>query len=177
VFGQGGGGGRFQQIIAIFREKGATSPDKAMTIQELGLPPRFEQAMHRRLGATGVFVDAGNGRYYLDETKLQQLREQRMSGNRGAGGPWGGPGYGGQPGQEERWHARRNMMTFRIARMAVGVTAILLLIANILYFQSLTLRYVWIGLAVLWVVLTVFQIYYLSRMRSGFGGRQTNSMQ
>jgi hypothetical protein len=50
---------RIQQIVATFREKGATSPEKSITAQELGLPPRFEQAMRRRLGSTGIFVDIG----------------------------------------------------------------------------------------------------------------------
>ncbi len=30
---------RLTEIIEKFRQKGATSPEKAMTIQELGLPP------------------------------------------------------------------------------------------------------------------------------------------
>ena len=75
-------------MVARFREKGATSPDKAMTIDELGLPPRFEEAMHRRLGATGIFVDVG-GKYYLDEAKLKQVQEQRMQWGGGMGGGMG----------------------------------------------------------------------------------------
>ena len=42
------------EIVERFRQKGAISPEKATTAQELGLPPRFEQAMHRRLGQTGI---------------------------------------------------------------------------------------------------------------------------
>jgi hypothetical protein len=75
-----------QGIIARFREKGATSPEKAMTAQELGLPPRFEEAMKRRLGATGIFVDVG-GKYYLDEAKLKQVRRNGGPGA-GAGAEW-----------------------------------------------------------------------------------------
>ncbi len=56
---------RLQEIIMRFRQKGATSPEKAMTVQELGLPPRFEEAMHRRLGETGIFVRIGD-KYYLN---------------------------------------------------------------------------------------------------------------
>ena len=78
---------RLQEIIRKFREKGATSPEKAMTIQELGLPPRFEQAMHRRLGQTGIFVEV-NGKYYLNEDRLKQIQEQRAQ--RGAAGTGGG---------------------------------------------------------------------------------------
>jgi hypothetical protein len=79
-----------KQLIAIvekFREKGAINPEKALTIQELGLPPRFEEAMHRRLGQTRIFVEV-NGKYYLDEERLKQIQEQRRrsgSGNSGDG--------------------------------------------------------------------------------------------
>ena len=64
---------RLLEIVERFRQKGAVSPEKAMASQELGLPPRFEQAMHRRLGHTGIFVET-NGKYYLDEERLKQFR-------------------------------------------------------------------------------------------------------
>ena len=78
---------RLREIVETFRQKGATSPEKAMTIQELGLPPRFEQAMHRRLGRLGIFVKT-NGKYYLNEERLKQIQEQRakMGPGRGSGG-------------------------------------------------------------------------------------------
>ena len=66
---------RLLAIVQKFREKGALSPDKAMTAQELGLPPRFEEAMKRRLGKTGIFVEV-NGKYYLSEERLKQFKEQ-----------------------------------------------------------------------------------------------------
>lgn len=66
---------RLLAIVQKFREKGAVSPDKAMTPQELGLPPRFEEAMKRRLGKTGIFVEV-NGKYYLSEERLKQFKEQ-----------------------------------------------------------------------------------------------------
>ncbi len=80
---------RLEAIIQKFREEAATSPEKALTIQELGLPPRFEQAMHRRLGQTGIFVEV-NGKYYLNEERLKQIQQQH------AGGFGGGGGYGRQ---------------------------------------------------------------------------------
>jgi len=82
---------RIQAIVQIFRQKGATSPEKAMTIQELGLPPRFEQAMHRRLGQTGIFVEV-NGKYYLSEERLKQVQEQRQNARQGGGGGRGRTG-------------------------------------------------------------------------------------
>ncbi|HYB93313.1 MAG TPA: hypothetical protein VED00_04140 [archaeon] len=75
---------RLQEIIERFRQKGAISPEKAMTIQELGLPPRFEEAMHRRLGRSGIFVEI-NGRYYLNEERLKQIQEQRARAGSGSG--------------------------------------------------------------------------------------------
>jgi len=63
------------EIIAKFREKGVISPEKSMTAQELGLPPRFEEAMHRRLGRTGILVEV-NGKYYLSEDRLKEVQER-----------------------------------------------------------------------------------------------------
>jgi hypothetical protein len=88
---------RIQGIIQKFREKGATSPEKALTIQELGLPPRFEEAMHRRLGQTGIFVEV-KGKYYLNEERLKQIQEQRANRTGGGYNRPGAPGwlrYGG----------------------------------------------------------------------------------
>jgi hypothetical protein len=149
VFGQRGGARRrIQEIVAKFQEKGAVSPEMAMTAQELGLPPRFEEAMKRRLGTTGIFVEVG-GKYYLDETRLRQVEQQRGSG--GAAGGWR--------------TSRSNMVTLRMARMAVGISAIVLALANVFVFGSIDLRFVVIALVVVWLILTVFQFYYLSKMR------------
>ena len=83
---------RLQEIIERFRQKGATSPEKAMTIKELGLPPRFEEAMNRRLGQSGIFVEI-NGKYYLNEERLKQIQEQRAKAGSGSGGGgWGRTG-------------------------------------------------------------------------------------
>jgi hypothetical protein len=79
---------RLREIIERFRQNGATTPEKAMTIKELGLPPRFEEAMHRRLGQLGIFVEV-NGKYYLNEERLKQIQEQRAKeayGSRGSSG-------------------------------------------------------------------------------------------
>ena len=90
---RGGGQGQWRQwlqgIIQKFREKGAISPEKAMTVQELDLPPRFEQAMHRRLGQTGIFVEL-NGKYYLNEDRLKQIQERRSKMGPGGSGSGGG---------------------------------------------------------------------------------------
>jgi hypothetical protein len=94
MFGEQEGRRRLHQIIERFRQKGAISPEKAMTIQELGLPPRFEEAMHRRLGQLGIFVGV-NGKYYLNEERLKQIQDQRAKAGFGSGG--GGGGRAGPP--------------------------------------------------------------------------------
>ena len=69
---------RISQLVAKFREKGALSPEKALTLEELGLPPRFKEAMQRRLGRTGIFVEV-NGKYYLSEQRLKEVQERISS--------------------------------------------------------------------------------------------------
>ena len=76
---------RIMEIVDKFRQKGATSPEKALTLEELSLPPRFEQAMHRRLGQTGIFIEV-NGKYYLNEEKLKQIQQERANAGREGGG-------------------------------------------------------------------------------------------
>ena len=75
---RGGARERVQRIVEQFRAKGATSPEKAMTVAELGLPPRFEEAMDRRLGRLGIFVKV-DGRYYLSEERLKEAMERLAS--------------------------------------------------------------------------------------------------
>jgi lipoate-protein ligase A len=72
---------RLLEVIEKFRQKGAISPDKAMTIEELGLPPKFKETMERRLGRSGVFVEV-NGKYYLSEERLKEIKE-RLAERRG----------------------------------------------------------------------------------------------
>jgi hypothetical protein len=144
---------RLHEIVEVFRRKGATRPDKAMTPQELGLPLRFEEAMHRRLGRLGIFVEV-NGKYYLSEERLKQLEEQQ----RNRGGNWGGGGAGG---------SRGSMFTLRIARMAMAALFILLVLVNLFVF-SWELRIIAALVAVTWIALTIVQIVYMSRTRRRF---------
>jgi len=66
---------RLLEIIDKFRQKGALSPDKAMSPEELGLPPEFKEAMKKRLGQLGVFVEV-NGKHYLSEERLKEVKEK-----------------------------------------------------------------------------------------------------
>ncbi|MEM2342125.1 MAG: hypothetical protein QXX94_06270 [Candidatus Bathyarchaeia archaeon] len=76
---------RLMEVVERFRERGATSPERALTVQELGLPPYFERAMRGWLGRLGIFVKV-DGRYYLDEDRLRRLQERfsRIGYRRGA---------------------------------------------------------------------------------------------
>jgi len=69
---------RITEIVEKFRAKGAISPEKAMTADELGLPPRFEDAMNRRLEQTGIFRKT-SGKYYLSEERLREIKEKLAS--------------------------------------------------------------------------------------------------
>jgi hypothetical protein len=68
---------RLFEVIGRFREKGAVSAERAMTLEELGLPARFQEAMKRRLGRIGVFEV--NGKYYLSEERLKEVQERISS--------------------------------------------------------------------------------------------------
>jgi hypothetical protein len=68
------------ELVAKFREKDATSPEKALIAEEMELSPRFKEAMQRRLGKSGIFVEV-NGKYYLSEQRLEEIQE-RMSSRR-----------------------------------------------------------------------------------------------
>jgi hypothetical protein len=72
---------RLEDVIAKFRQKDAVSPERAMTPEELGLPPRFQEAMKRRLGRSGIFVEV-NGKYYLSEERLKEIRERLATRNK-----------------------------------------------------------------------------------------------
>jgi len=141
---------RLYDVIEKFRQKGATSPDKAMTPQELDLPPRFEEAMKRRLGRLGIFVEV-EGKYYLSEERLRTFEERW---NRGENSQ-GVRGY------------RSDMLSLRIARMALAVSFVIILLVNISVL-SWELRLIGILVGIGWVALTVLQIVYLSRARRRF---------
>jgi hypothetical protein len=137
---------RLCEVVEKFRQKGATSPDKAMTPQELGLPPRFEEAMHSRLGRIRIFVEV-HSKYYLSEERLKELEERR---NRGRYRGGGGGGW---------WSS---MLILKIARMALAVSLVVLVLVN-LFVYSWELRLIVIGEAVTCIALMIAQIVYLSR--------------
>jgi hypothetical protein len=70
---EGLGGPRIREIARTFQVRGALSPETALTAEELGLSRMFVRIMKRRRGRTKVFVEV-NGRYYLDETALREVK-------------------------------------------------------------------------------------------------------
>jgi hypothetical protein len=93
-----------------------------MTIQELGLPPRFEQAMHRRLGQLGIFVEI-NGKYYLNEERFKQIQEQRAKAGSGSSGGGG-------------WDRTRPPSWFRIVGLFLMLPIGLIIALALLYFVA-----------------------------------------
>jgi hypothetical protein len=142
------------EIIEKFRQKGAVSPDKAMTAEELGLPPGFQEAMKRRLGRSGIFVEV-NGKYYLNEERLKEIEEQR----RAEGAAWG---------------SRGRLFTLRIARTVLVVIVFALLLTYI-FVQSWVIGVLAGVFIAAWLVVTVLQIYYLSRIRRTLKAQQTTT--
>ena len=135
---------RLLEIIEKFRQKGAISPEKAMTAEELGLPPRFEEAMKRRLGRLGVFVEV-DGKYYLSEDKLQQLEKLPSV-------------------ESEAQNSRKRIMNLRLIQLVTVALSVIILIVNF-FVQSWELRILSVAFLVVWLLLLILQFYYLSRVR------------
>jgi len=150
---------RIYDLAQVFRQKGATSPEKAMTIQELGLGPRFEQAMHRRLGQTGIFVEV-NGKYYLDEARFKQFQERTASMPNGSsgGGGWNGQGRSG-------WSRYLGILLM----LPLGIIIGLVLIYYFFYVAGAGAGYfpgeVLLILLVVWIVLFVVRLLFWRRRR------------
>jgi len=70
---EGWGGSRIREIIKTFQEKGAVSPETALTAKELGLSRLFVRIMQRRRGKTMIFIEV-NGKYYLNQKALQETQ-------------------------------------------------------------------------------------------------------
>jgi len=132
------------EVIERFRQRGAVSPERAMTAQELGLPLGFQEAMKRRLGRSGIFVEV-NGKYYLSEERLKQMR-----------------GLGNA--EAAAWSSRKRILTLRIVQMITVVLFVTLMLANI-FVQSWEMRVISSSFLVVWLAVCILQIYYLSRAR------------
>jgi DNA-binding PadR family transcriptional regulator len=65
----------FLNEVEKFRQKGAVTPEKAMSIEELGLSPKFKTFLSRSPRLLGVFVKVDN-KYYLSEERLKEIEKQ-----------------------------------------------------------------------------------------------------
>ena len=63
---------RAMEVIKIFRDKEATSPESAKSIEELGLPPFFPKIFENRLGPLGIIVEK-EGLFYLVEENTSKM--------------------------------------------------------------------------------------------------------
>ncbi len=136
---------RFLAIVEKFHQKGATSPDRAMTLEELGLPPRFKDLMDRRPGKLGVFVEV-DGKYYLSEERLEEIQKRR---------------FGGRERTRDSW---RKMFLLRISRIAIGVLFLTLLLVN-LFVNSLEIRVISSAFLIVLLAISILQIYYLTKAK------------
>ena len=67
--------GRMREVVETFREKGATSPEKALSLEELGLPPMFEMMILSPMGQSSPFMEH-EGKYYLSEERFKRMQER-----------------------------------------------------------------------------------------------------
>ncbi|MFW9789117.1 MAG: PadR family transcriptional regulator [Candidatus Thorarchaeota archaeon] len=65
----------FRRLIDAFREKGATTPEKALTWKELGFPEEFEHIKPPIQPDKSPIVQKGK-RYYLSEERLKIFMEE-----------------------------------------------------------------------------------------------------
>jgi hypothetical protein len=81
--GRGGMGGmpdmfrhRILEIAETFRQKGAISPETALSPEQLGLPPQFSMMVQMGIAESGLFLEH-EGKYYLSETRFTQIQESK----------------------------------------------------------------------------------------------------
>jgi len=61
--------------VEKFRQKGAITPERAMSIEELGLSPKFQTFLRNSPRLLGVFVKVDK-KYYLSEERLKAIEKQ-----------------------------------------------------------------------------------------------------
>ena len=79
--GHGMGGGspspemmrqRAMEVVKIFKDKEAISPESAKTMEELGIPGHFQMMIQMRLTPLGIITE-NEGKFYLVEENLSKL--------------------------------------------------------------------------------------------------------
>lgn len=70
---------KLDEIIQLFREKGAINKEGALTLEELNLPRMFKHLMSSPMMTDLPFIEE-DGRYYLDEKHADDIQEGMMPG-------------------------------------------------------------------------------------------------
>jgi hypothetical protein len=65
----------FRRLVEVFREKGATTPEKALTWKELGFPEDLEHMSPQIPPDKSPIVKKGR-KYYLSEERLKEFRDE-----------------------------------------------------------------------------------------------------
>jgi ATP-binding cassette subfamily B protein len=71
----GGGHARMKEIVDTFVKNGATSPESAMALEELGLSPMFAMMLQGPMGRSGLILEH-EGRYYISQERLEEMRRR-----------------------------------------------------------------------------------------------------
>jgi ATP-binding cassette subfamily B protein len=71
----GGGHARMKEMVETFEKNGATSPETAMTLEELGLPPMFAMMLQGPMGQSGLILEH-QGKYYISQERLDEMRRR-----------------------------------------------------------------------------------------------------
>jgi ATP-binding cassette subfamily B protein len=71
----GGGHARMREMVETFEKNGATSPETAMTLEELGLPPMFAMMLQGPMGQAGLILEH-QGKYYISQERLDEMRRR-----------------------------------------------------------------------------------------------------
>ena len=65
---------RIMEMAEKFRNKGALSPETALSPEQLGLPPQFRMMVQMGMAESGLFLEH-EGKYYLSEKRFKQMQE------------------------------------------------------------------------------------------------------
>jgi len=68
-----------KEMVETFEKNGATSPETAETLEELGLPPMFAMMLRGPMGQSGLILEH-QGKYYVSQERLDEMRS-RFGGN------------------------------------------------------------------------------------------------
>jgi len=133
--------------VNMFRDHGAVSPATAKSPIELGLSPRAVAMVKRVATRFNVFVEV-DGKYYLSEPRVQELKERRTK-------------------QSRPRRLQSSMATLRVIRLVLAIALIAVVMVNI-SLNSPELRLVFFGLLAIVLGLSVLQLIYLRQARSAW---------